>query len=61
MSDNNYKFNKGRPYILIDIVLIYAIGRGGLENVISKVYKGLVKKGHRVRVFQAYRPEYIEW
>ena len=33
--------------MLIDIVLIYAIGRGGLENVISKVYKGLVKKGHR--------------
>ena len=47
--------------MLIDIVLVYAVGRGGLENVISKVYNGLVKKGHRVRVFQAYRPEYIEW
>lgn len=47
--------------MLIDIVLIYAVGRGGLENVMSTVYKGLVKKGHRVRVFQAYRPEYIEW
>lgn len=47
--------------MLIDIVLIYAVGRGGLENVLSTVYKGLVKKGHRVRLFQAYRPQFIEW
>ena len=37
LSDNNYKINKERAYMLIDIVLVYAVGRGGLENVISKV------------------------
>lgn len=47
--------------MLIDIVLIYAVGRGGLENVITKVANGLIKRGHRVRVFQAYKPEFSEW
>ena len=47
--------------MIIDIVLYYGQGRGGLEDVIAKVSRGLKNKGHRVRVFQAYRPQYIEW
>lgn len=47
--------------MIIDIVLYYGQGRGGIEDVITKVSRGLRNKGHRVRVFQAYRPQYIEW
>lgn len=47
--------------MLIDIVLVYAVGRGGLEDVITKVHNGLVKQGHRVRVFQSYAPTEPEW
>lgn len=47
--------------MIIDIVLFYAIGRGGLETVITKVSNKLIELGHRVRVFQAYQPEFIEW
>jgi CDP-glycerol glycerophosphotransferase (TagB/SpsB family)/glycosyltransferase involved in cell wall biosynthesis len=47
--------------VIIDIVLVYAIGHGGLEDVITKVSNGLVKKGHKVRVFQTYQPVNTEW
>lgn len=45
----------------IDIVLYFAIGRGGLEDVITKVTNGLINKGHRVRVFQCAIPTHPEW
>src|SRR5690606_1238409 len=47
--------------LLIDIVLVYAEGRGGLEDVITTATKGLIEKGHKVRVFQAYPPNKKEW
>lgn len=47
--------------MLIDIVLVYAAGRGGLEDVITNVSRELKCKGHKVRVFQAYPPEHREW
>lgn len=45
----------------IDIVLIYGTGHGGVENAITLVAKGLKDKGHKVRVFQSYKPYYEEW
>lgn len=47
--------------MLIDIVLAYAEGKGGLEDVITTFSKELIKRGHRVRVFQGYKPKYKEW
>lgn len=47
--------------MLIDIVLVFAQGRGGLEDVLTKVSNELVKRGHRVRIFQTYKPTYGEW
>ncbi|PMC36635.1 glycosyltransferase [Bacillus sp. UMB0899] len=47
--------------MIIDIVLGYAEGRGGLEAVLTVVSQGLVKRGHRVRVFFANPPTYSEW
>lgn len=47
--------------MIIDIVLLYALGHGGLENVIKKVYNGLSKKGHKVRLFLAIPSKYNEW
>ncbi len=47
--------------MVIDIVLVYAQGRGGLEDVITTVSNKLQERGHKVRVFQAYEPEYICW
>ncbi|WP_373600018.1 glycosyltransferase [Paraclostridium bifermentans] len=47
--------------MVIDIVLAYAEGKGGLEDVITTFSKELIKRGHRVRVFQAYKPKYKEW
>ncbi|MFL8675402.1 MULTISPECIES: glycosyltransferase [unclassified Clostridioides] len=47
--------------MIIDIVLAYANGRGGLEEVITSISNELINKGYRVRVFQAYEPKYIEW
>ena len=37
--------------MIIDIVLLYALGHGGLENVIKKVYNGLSKKVIRLGFF----------
>ncbi|SNZ05159.1 UDP-D-galactose:(glucosyl)LPS alpha-1,6-D-galactosyltransferase [Terribacillus aidingensis] len=47
--------------MLIDIVLGYAEGKGGLEDVLTTVSKGLVNKGHKVRVLQSHPPKYREW
>lgn len=47
--------------MIIDIVLVYGTGRGGVEDVITTTTNELTKRGHFVRVFQAYSPEYIEW
>ncbi len=47
--------------MIIDIVLIYGIGHGGVENVVTQVYRGLKNKGHRVRVFQSHKPYYTKW
>lgn len=47
--------------LIIDIVLVYAYGRGGLEDVITNVSKTLISFGHKVRIFQAARPKFTEW
>lgn len=47
--------------MIIDIVLVISQGRGGLEDVLTKVSNGLIKKRHKVRIFQAYQPIYKEW
>lgn len=47
--------------MIIDILLFYCEGRGGVEDVTTKISNGLIAKGHRVRVFQAYKPQYDEW
>lgn len=47
--------------MVIDMVLTYAIGRGGLENVITIISNELTKRGHRVRVIQTVEPMYSEW
>mgnify|MGYP001039481408 CR=1 FL=1 len=47
--------------MIIDIVLVYAAGRGGLEDVITSVSQGLAKRGHRVRVIQSYPSENLKW
>ncbi|MDO4535774.1 MAG: glycosyltransferase [Clostridium perfringens] len=47
--------------MIIDIVLIYGTGHGGVENAITQVAKGLKNKGHKVRVFQSHKPYYEEW
>lgn len=47
--------------MIIDIVTLYLEGKGGLENVISTVVKGLTARGHRVRVFLNSPPRYKEW
>jgi len=45
----------------IDIVLGRAIGRGGLEKVLTIVSNELHARGHKVRVFQMYEPDYKDW
>lgn len=47
--------------MIIDIVLIYGTGHGGVETAVTQVSKGLREKGHRVRIFQSYKPYYEEW
>lgn len=47
--------------MIIDIVLCYAQGIGGLEVVLTNVSNELVKRGYRVRIFLAYKPKYIKW
>lgn len=47
--------------MLIDFVLYYVGGRGGVEEVTTKVVNGLIKRGHRVRVFLASPPTYTSW
>lgn len=47
--------------MIIDIVLVYATGRGGLEDVISTVSEELNKRGHRIRFFQSYASQNKGW
>lgn len=47
--------------MIIDIVLGKAIGRGGLEEVLTLVSNELKSRGHRVRVCQFTKPDYTEW
>ncbi|WOD63679.1 CDP-glycerol glycerophosphotransferase family protein [Niallia taxi] len=47
--------------MIIDIVLVYAAGRGGLEDVVATVSEELTKKGHRVRFFQSYPSLNPDW
>lgn len=47
--------------MIVDIVLVGATGRGGLENVIKVVSDELIRRGNRVRVIQVFNPIYKEW
>lgn len=47
--------------MLIDIALYYVGGRGGVETVVTSIYKELSNKGHKVRVLMAYPPPHAEW
>ncbi|MCC0727048.1 glycosyltransferase [Clostridioides sp. ZZV14-6045] len=47
--------------MIIDIVLCYAQGIGGLEVVLTNVSNELVKRGYKVRIFLAYKPKYTKW
>jgi UDP-D-galactose:(glucosyl)LPS alpha-1,6-D-galactosyltransferase len=47
--------------VLIDIVLGRALGRGGLETVLSLVCNELQRRGHQVRLFQFQPPVHEEW
>lgn len=47
--------------MIVDIVLLFASGRGGVEEVLKKVSKGLQAKGHRIRIFSAYQAYFREW
>lgn len=47
--------------MIIDIVLVWGQGRGGLENVITLISNELERRGYRVRVIQAFEPLYREW
>ncbi|WP_010631894.1 glycosyltransferase [Sporolactobacillus vineae] len=47
--------------MIIDIVLGYAVGIGGLENVIKLISDELMKRGHLVRIFQIAPPKYLNW
>lgn len=47
--------------MVIDIVLGYAVGKGGLENVIKLIDNELERRGHLVRIFQMAPPENQEW
>ncbi|WP_367307039.1 glycosyltransferase [Alicyclobacillus acidocaldarius] len=47
--------------LVIDIVLGRALGRGGLESVLTTVSQALQQRGHRVRMFQFEPPQHPEW
>jgi UDP-D-galactose:(glucosyl)LPS alpha-1,6-D-galactosyltransferase len=47
--------------MIIDIVLGFASGRGGLESVLTMVTNELKKRGHKVRLFQRIPPPYKDW
>jgi len=57
----NTNWTEGGGKLIIDIVLVYAAGRGGLEDVITSVSKELVNRGHKVRVFQSHPSTNLEW
>lgn len=47
--------------MIVDIVLGKAMGRGGLETVLTLVTQELKRRGHVPRVFQMSSPDYEEW
>lgn len=47
--------------MVIDIVLTYLEGHGGVESLVTTVAQNLSRRGHKVRVLFAYFPEHIEW
>ncbi len=47
--------------MIIDIVIDWIQGRGGLEDVLTTVSNELTNKGHEVRIFQPYKPIHEEW
>lgn len=47
--------------MVIDVVLTYVEGHGGIEQLVTKIAQNLNKRGHQVRIFFAYFPEHIEW
>ncbi|MEK5079365.1 glycosyltransferase [Solibacillus sp. FSL W7-1436] len=47
--------------MIVDIVLGRAIGRGGLEKVLTIVSNELKNRGHRVRVCQMFEPDFKDW
>lgn len=47
--------------MIIDILLFYCCGRGGVETVCTKIHNILEKKGHTVRILQAQKAEYDEF
>lgn len=47
--------------MMIDFVLQFVEGRGGVETVLALISQELVRRGHRVRIFQTAQPFYLEW
>lgn len=47
--------------MIIDIVLVSALGRGGLEKSISRISEELIKRGYKARVIQIFKPKYDNW
>lgn len=47
--------------MIIDIVLGRAIGKGGLEKVLTLISNDLTMRGYRVRICQMSEPDHMEW
>ncbi|SFU84199.1 UDP-D-galactose:(glucosyl)LPS alpha-1,6-D-galactosyltransferase [Clostridium sp. DSM 8431] len=47
--------------MIIDIVLMHATGRGGLETVLLLISEELAKRGYRVRVVQFFESDHKKW
>lgn len=47
--------------MIIDLVLYYLSGKGGVEQVITELGKAFKKKGHTLRIIMAYPPSYRKW
>lgn len=47
--------------MIIDLVLYYLNGKGGIETVITELNKEFKKRGHTLRVIMAYPPSYRKW
>ncbi len=47
--------------MIIDFVLQFVEGHGGVETVLALISQELVRRGHHVRIFQSAQPFYLEW